>query len=281
MKKKGIRKALKKLICFYLPLLLFLGFILIAIYWMVITSLKEGKEVLTIPATYWPRKIVFSNYLKLFSKSGFGRYFLNTIVIAVSVTFIVTFLSLIGGFAMSRYQFKGKTTVYIMLLLTQMFPAVVLMIPLFRMMTAMSLINNPLSVIIVSSATSLPFCMFTMMGFYNAIPTTLEEAAQVDGCTVIGSVFRVLLPNMRSSMVAVGAYAFINGWNQFLYSVAFISQKEKYTLPLILNSFQTEFGIDYGGLAAGCVIALAPVIILFVFIQKNLVGDQTSGSVKG
>ena len=123
--------------------------------------------------------------------------------------------------------------------------------------------------------------VFMMMGYYNSIPRSLEEAAQVDGCSLLGAVFRVLLPTMRPSIVATGAYAFINSWNVFIYATAFITKKAKYTIPLALNIFQGEFNTNYSGLAAGCVVALIPVLVIFAFIQKNLAGGATSGAVKG
>lgn len=123
--------------------------------------------------------------------------------------------------------------------------------------------------------------MFMMMGYYSSVPRELEEAAQVDGCTLLGAVFRILIPVMLPSIVATGAYAFINAWNVYVYATAFITDKAKYTLPLALNVFQGEYGTDYGKLAAGCVIALIPVVVIFAFIQKHLSGGATSGAVKG
>ena len=156
-----------------------------------------------------------------------------------------------------------------------------LMIPLFQTMVKLHLINSLWSLVLICTCTNLPFCMFMMMGYYSSVPRELEEAAQVDGCTLLGAVFRVLIPVMLPSIVATGAYAFINAWNVYVYATAFITDKAKYTLPLALNVFQGEYGTDYGKLAAGCVIALIPVVVIFAFIQKHLSGGATSGAVKG
>ena len=155
------------------------------------------------------------------------------------------------------------------------------MIPLFQTMVKLHLINSLWSLVLICTCTNLPFCMFMMMGYYSSVPRELEEAAQVDGCTLLGSVFRILIPVMLPSIVATGAYAFINAWNVYVYATAFITDKAKYTLPLALNVFQGEYGTDYGKLAAGCVIALIPVVVIFAFIQKHLSGGATSGAVKG
>lgn len=275
------KKKISKFFFLSIPLAIFLIFTLAPFYWILITALKTSTEVFAKPLTYWPTNVTFENFINLFKKLHFEQYFLNSIIVSVSVTVMVSIMALIGGYAMSRYKFRGKAFVYVLLLCTQMFPAVVLMIPLFQTMNNLKLINDLRSLIIVCSCTNLPYCMFMMMGYYNAIPRTLEEAAQVDGCNLLQAVFKILLPAMKPSIVATGAYAFINSWNVYVYATAFITRKEKYTIPLALSIFQGEASTNYGGIAAACVVALIPALILFAFIQKNLAGGATSGAVKG
>ena len=278
---KRTKRKITRIICVHVPLIVFLFATLAPFYWILVTSLKTSREVFAKPLSYWPRMLTFENYVNLFANLGFNQYFINSMFVAVTTTIIVSVLALLGGYAMSRYRFKGKGFVYILLLITQMFPAVVLMIPLFEIMNKMGLINNLWSLVINCSVSILPFCLFMMMGYYNSIPRSLEEAAQVDGCSLLKAVFKILLPTMRPSIVATGAYAFINTWNVFVYATAFITDREKYTIPLALNIFQGEFNTNYAGLAAGCVIALVPVLVIFAFIQKHLSGGATSGAVKG
>ena len=278
---KRTKRKITRIICVHVPLIVFLFATLAPFYWILVTSLKTSREVFAKPLSYWPRMLTFENYVNLFANLGFNQYFINSMFVAVTTTVIVSVLALLGGYAMSRYRFKGKGFVYILLLITQMFPAVVLMIPLFEIMNKMGLINNLWSLVINCSVSNLPFCLFMMMGYYNSIPRSLEEAAQVDGCSLLKAVFKILLPTMRPSIVATGAYAFINTWNVFVYATAFITDREKYTIPLALNIFQGEFNTNYAGLAAGCVIALVPVLVIFAFIQKHLSGGATSGAVKG
>lgn len=275
------RRRLSNLLFRDIPLAFFLVIMLLPFYWILNTSLKDSVEVFSIPIRYWPENPTFENYSKLFSGMGFDRYFLNSAFVALFTTALVTLLSLLGGYAMSRYNFKGKGFVYILLLITQMLPAVVLMIPLFQTMNSLGLINNLWSLVIVCSCTNMAFCLFMMMGYFNSVPISLEEAAQIDGCSLLGAVARVLLPTMLPGIVATGAYAFINAWNVYVYATAFITDRKMYTLPLGLNVFQGEFGTDYGCLAAGCVVALIPVLVIFAFIQKHMSGGATAGAVKG
>ena len=265
----------------YVPIAVFLVFTLFPFYWIVNTSMKDSTEVIALPIKYFPSSPSLSNYVTLFGQLGFGKHFVNSLFVSLPTTLIVTFLSLLSGYAMSRYKFKGKSLFYIFMIITQMLPAVVLMIPLFQIMNGLHLINNLASLVIVCSCTNLAYCMFMMMGYFNAVPRELEEAAQVDGCSLVGAVFRILLPAMKPSIVATGAYVFINSWNVYVYATAFITKVDRYTLPLALNKFQSESGTEYGLLAAGCVVALLPVIILFSFIQKTLSTGATAGAVKG
>lgn len=275
------KQKLNRFFFLAVPLAIFLLITLAPFYWILVTALKTSTEVFAKPLTYWPVNITFDNFVNLFKKLHFEQYFINSFIVSISVTTLVSVMALIGGYAMSRYKFRGKSFVYVLLLCTQMFPAVVLMIPLFQSMNNLKLINDLRSLIIVCSCTNLPYCMFMMMGYYNAIPRTLEEAAQVDGCSLLQAVFRILPPAMKPSIVATGAYAFINSWNVYVYATAFITRKEKYTIPLALSIFQGEANTNYGGIAAACVVALIPALLLFSIIQKNLAGGATSGAVKG
>lgn len=281
MIKANAKKRISRFFFLILPLGIFLIFTLVPFYWIMITALKTSTEVFSRPLTYWPRDVTWNNFINLFTKLHFERYFLNSFIVSLSVTAIVSIMALMGGYAMSRYKFRGKTLIYAFLLCTQMFPAVVLMIPLFQTMNSIKLINDLRSLIIVCSCTNLPYCMFMMIGYYNGIPATLEEAAQIDGCNLLQAVFRVLVPAMKPAIVAAGAYVFINSWNIYVYATAFITRKEKYTIPLALSIFQGEAGTNYGGIAAACVIALIPALLLFAIIQKNMTGGAVSGAVKG
>ncbi|HIS13325.1 MAG TPA: carbohydrate ABC transporter permease [Candidatus Ornithospirochaeta stercorigallinarum] len=279
--KRRRKEVFFRWLTLYIPLFLFLVFTIFPFYWIVNTSLKGSTEVFAMPIHYFPHQPTFENFARLFTEFGFGPAVLHSAFVAIFTTLLVSLFSLLAGYAMSRYTFKGKGVFYIFMLVTQMLPAVVLMIPLFSTMVNLHLINNLWSLVLICTCTNLAYCMFMMMGYFNAMPRELEEAAQVDGCSLLGSIFRILLPAMKPSIVATGAYAFINAWNVYVYAVAFITDRRMYTLPLTLKTFQGEFGTQYGLLAAGCVVALLPVVLIFAFIQKHLTSGATAGAVKG
>lgn len=164
------KQKLNRFFFLAVPLAIFLLITLAPFYWILVTALKTSTEVFAKPLTYWPVNITFDNFVNLFKKLHFEQYFINSFIVSISVTTLVSVMALIGGYAMSRYKFRGKSFVYVLLLCTQMFPAVVLMIPLFQSMNNLKLINDLRSLIIVCSCTNLPYCMFMMMGYYNAIP---------------------------------------------------------------------------------------------------------------
>ena len=256
--------------------------VLLPLSWMVITSLKSMTDItLSRGLKLFPSGPTLENFVNIWKEYPIATYIKNSAIAVGGSTIFGVVCAALCGYGLSRYEFKGKALLLSFLLVTQMFPAVVLMIPLFQSMNNLKLINDLRSLIIVCSCTNLPYCMFMMMGYYNAIPRTLEEAAQVDGCSLLQAVFRILLPAMKPSIVATGAYAFINSWNVYVYATAFITRKEKYTIPLALSIFQGEANTNYGGIAAACVVALIPALLLFSIIQKNLAGGATSGAVKG
>lgn len=278
--KRKTKKVLGNVFTLYIPLLLFLVITLAPFAWILLTSFKPSTDIMASPLKYWPNPFILDNYKYIFSTMGFGRYFTNSFVVAAGSTIIVVFLSLLGGYAMSRYKFKGKAGVYALLLITQMFPSVVLMMPLFQMYVKLHLINNLWSLILTYAITNLPFCLITMMGFYTAVPPTLEEAAQMDGCSLLGAIFKILVPTLLPGIIATGVFAFVNAWNNFVYALNFITDKDKYTISVALSMLKGEFNVDYASLSAACVVALIPVVLLFCFIQKYLVGGL-AGAVKG
>lgn len=280
MKNKR-RQQLIRTVTLHLPLAFFLIIILFPFYWTLCTALKPETDIIKLPIRYIPMAVTLENFKTVWRDSGFSTYFYNSTVTSVFSVFAIVICSLLGGYAISRYEFRGKKTVLMSLLLTQMLPAIILVIPLFRIYYNLGLINTRMSLLLTYTTTQLPFCIIMMSGFFSTIPPQMEEAAKIDGCSLMGAIFRVILPTIAPGIVATAAFAFVGSWNEFFYALSFINNSKLFTVPVGLSMMKGEFTIQYGSLAAGGIISLIPVLILFAYIQKYLVTGLSAGAVKG
>ncbi|MFP3463970.1 carbohydrate ABC transporter permease [Leifsonia sp. SIMBA_070] len=259
-----------------MPLALFLLFTLVPMYWMVLFAFRPSGSTSLIP---WP--ITFDHFASVWNGSGFGIYFQNSIITAVSTLVVSTVIALLGGYALARFAFRGKTLFLVVLLCTQFIPGAMMLIPLFSIFNTLGLTNNLISLIIADTVFHLPLSLVLMSGFIRNVPVEIEEAAWVDGCTRIQAFRLVVLPLLKPGIVAVGSFAFISAWNNFLFALMFMSQQDKFTVPVGLSYLLGEFGADFGALAAGGLVAILPVVILFAYVQKFLVQGMSAGAVKG
>ncbi|NHN29123.1 carbohydrate ABC transporter permease [Paenibacillus agricola] len=274
-------RSLDRLFVLRLPLLLATAFTLFPLYWNVVTSLKSEGEITRLPIRYWPELVTFENYIVAWNNVGFSVFFKNSVFVSAMTVIIVLICSVLVGYAISRFKFKGKSAFMIMLLCTQFVPGAMLLIPLFMIFKQLGLTSNLFALIITYSTFQLPFNALLMSGFISNIPEALEEAAMVDGCSRLKAIFLVIFPILLPGIVATTVFTFINAWNEFLFALMFISKPALFTLPVGLRYMQGEFDIHYGALAAGSLISLLPAVILFAFVQKYLVQGMGSGAVKG
>lgn len=280
MKSSKGKKVLSKGL-FAAALVLFLAFILFPIYWCFATSFKPSAEITSKEVTYWPAAFTFQNYIEAWTRSGFKIYFKNSLFIAVFGVVFIVLLSVLTGYALDRFKFKGKNAFMLILLCTQFIPGAMLITPIFIIFKNLGMLNSLFALVLVNTTFHFPFNSILMKGFVSGIDYTIEEAAQIDGCSRLGAIWHVLLPILKPGIVTIAAYGFISCWNEFLFSFMFINKQNKLTLPVGLKNLVGEFSINYGQLAAGAVIAVVPTLILFSYVQKNLVGGLSSGAVKG
>lgn len=265
----------------HLPLTAILTFVLFPFYWTLNTSLKYERDIMKVPLKYLPDPVTFQNFTETWNTVGFGRYFRNSLIVAtVTVAFIVTF-SLLAGYALTRFRFRGKQLMIFLLLCTQFIPGVMLLIPLFIIFKKLGLISNLASLVIAYTTFQLPFNAILMRGFIKNIPNDIEEAALIDGCNRIQAILYVVLPILLPGIVATAAFAFIGCWNEFIFALMFISRSDLFTIPVALHSMQGEYDVNYGYLAAGSIIAMIPPFLMFAYVQKYLVQGLSAGSVKG
>lgn len=260
----------------HLPLLLYLLFTLIPFYWMLVFALRPVGETALVP---WP--ITFEHFDTVWNGIGFGLFFQNSLIIALGTLVVVTVFALMGGYALARFRFRGQRVFLLALLCTQFIPGAMLLIPLFVIFKSAGLLNSLTGLVIADTAFQLPLALILMSGFVRNVPVELEEAAMVDGCSRLRAFFAVTLPQLRPALVAVGSFAFIGAWNNFLFALMFASKQDKFTLPVGLSYALGEFNTDFGALAAGGVVAAVPVVLVFAVVQRFLVQGLSAGAVKG
>ncbi|MFL6560252.1 MAG: carbohydrate ABC transporter permease [Bacillus sp. (in: firmicutes)] len=273
-------KKADKILTLYLPLAMMLSFTVFPIYWTLNTAFKPEGDIIKRPLQYAPLSPTIDNFVMAWNNVGFATFFKNSLIVGIFTVVFVLICSTLSGYALSRYQFKGKRSFMLMLLCTQFIPRAMMIIPLFIIFKNLGLISNPLSLIITYTAVEIPFTTILMSGFISNVPKELEEAAMIDGCTKLQSLRHVVFPLLMPGIVATGVFTFIYTWNEFLIALMLTNQQNKFTLPVGLSSMMGEFSINYGALAAGSVIALIPAVILFAYAQKHLVNGM-GGAVKG
>jgi multiple sugar transport system permease protein len=271
---------LKKTLCFIVPLVAILIFTLFPFVWTFLTSIKTQKELFTPVLRYFPGHPTFQNYIELFKHMDFIKYLCNSFLVASITAVCSLFVSLLAAYAFSRYSFRGKYLVLISFLMINMFPSVLLLIPLYSIMRQVGLLFTPSALIIAYSTFTIPFSTWLLTGYLNDLPLSLEEAAMVDGCNRCQAFIRILMPLTIPGVIATGIYIFITAWNEFVFAVMLTNDASR-TLPVALQSFVGEFDIQWGLLSAGGIVTTLPIMIVFMFVQKKLVEGMTAGAVKG
>ncbi|NBM18298.1 carbohydrate ABC transporter permease [Streptomyces sp. GC420] len=260
----------------YLPLGIYLLFTLVPFYWMLLFALRPAGSTSLLP---WP--MTAQHFEKVWNERSFGIFFQNSMLVGVGTLVTTTVIALAGGYALARFDFPIKKGFMLALLCSQFIPGALMLVPLFEIFRNLQMINSLGSVIIAETVFQLPLSMILISGFIRNVPYSLEEAAWVDGCGRFRAFCAVVLPMLRPGLVAVGSFAFVHSWNHFLFALMFLSEQDKQTVPVGLNTLIGSDSVDLGALAAGGVIAAVPVVIVFAFIQKWLVTGFSAGAVKG
>lgn len=250
--------------------------------WQVVNiSLRPGDQLLSTSLELIPEHASLNNYLILFTERDFLTWMGNSTLVALTVTLTGVALASMAGYAFSRFRFFGRQVGLLALLTTQMFPATMLLLPLYIMLIHLGLINTYFGVIIVYSATALPFCIWTMKGYYDTIPTSLEEAALIDGCSRFSAFYRIVLPLAAPALVITALFSFMTAWSEYVVAAQILQDTSLWTLPLGLKSFEASMSTEWGLYGAGSMIVMIPVVLLFLFLSRWLVSGLTLGSVKG
>ncbi|WP_458460655.1 carbohydrate ABC transporter permease [Paenibacillus sp.] len=266
----------------YVVLLGFSFYCLMPFIWMLVTSIKPDEQIRTLNPTFLVKDMTFSHFDNVLNNSAFLTFFKNSLLIASVTTVISLLISIFAGYALSRFmRFKGVKLFGVAMMLSQMIPGVLLLIPLYLVMKNLSLINTYSSLILAYTTFTVPLCTFMMKSFFDTIPHDLEESAEIDGCSRIGIIFRILLPVSLPSLVSTSLFAFLNAWNEFMFGFVFINDESHRTLTPGISLFKGLYQTDWGSMMAASVLSVVPIVILFIFLQRFLVEGMTAGAVKG
>jgi arabinogalactan oligomer/maltooligosaccharide transport system permease protein len=259
--------------------------LLFPIVWVISASFKPNKDIETSQIQLLPAHPTLENYINVITDPKHLYPFLtwaaNSAGVAVVTMLVGVSIALPAAYAISRYEFLGKQGVLLSFLVTQMFPGALLLVPLYRLFTDFGLLGKPYALVIAYATTSLPFSVYMMKNFFDAVPRELDQAGLVDGLGPFGVFWRIVAPLTLPGIAVVAFFNFMNAWNEFMLARAFLTDNNSLTLPVGLQSWVFAFGVDWGSLTAASILVTIPVFILFVWAQRYLITGLTGGSVKG
>ncbi|TLP56803.1 carbohydrate ABC transporter permease [Parasedimentitalea maritima] len=259
----------------------YLTFALFPLYWLLKIALTPDRLIFTEGTNLAPSEITFSNFTSVLFKTDFLSYFGNSLIVSLGTAAVTTVIAAGAGYAFSRFHFSGKKIIIAVMLITQMFPLLMIIAPIYKIIASFGLLNSLSSLIIVYTAFNIPFATFLMQSFFDGIPRDLEEAAMMEGCTRFQALRKVVIPLTLPGLGATLGFVFTAAWSELLFALMLISKNDTMTFPVGLLTFVSKFSVDWGQMMAAGVLALIPSCLFFIFIQRYLVQGLTSGAVKG
>ncbi|WP_254869488.1 carbohydrate ABC transporter permease [Thalassospira lucentensis] len=265
----------------YLMIAAFVLFALFPLYWLLKVSVTPNDILYTEGVRMWPSRTTWENYTFVLTQSNFPHYFMNSVIVAGTTAAVTTVIAALTGYAFSRFAFRGKVIIVALMLITQMFPLVMLIAPIFKILAPLGLTDSLTGLIIVYTAFNVPFATFLMQSFFDGIPKDLEEAAMIDGNTRFEAFRAIILPLTLPGVAATLGFVFTAAWSELLFALMLVSSESASTFPVGLLSFVSKFSVDFGQMMAAGVLALIPACLFFLLIQRYLVQGLTAGAVKG
>ena len=265
----------------YLMLAPFILFALFPLYWLVKVSVTPTALLYSEGVRMWPSATTFDNFRFVLTASDFPLYFRNSVFVAGTTSIVTVLIAALAGYAFSRMAFRAKILIVGLMLVTQMFPLVMLIAPMFKILQPLGLTQSLVGLIVVYVAFNVPFATFLMQSFFDGIPRELDEAAMIDGHSRAGAFLKIVLPLTLPGIAATLGFVFTAAWSELLFALMLLSGSENTTFPVGLLSFVSKFSVDFGQMMAAGVLALIPAAGFFLLIQRYLVQGLTAGAVKG
>jgi len=279
VKRREVRRIITKLTVTVMAW----GLMLVVIFpllWMVSSSLKGPREIMSTPPSLIPKHVVWDNYEAVFG-GDFGLWFRNSVVVAVATTLVVMVVAALGSYSMVRFSYRGRGLISAGLLSAYLLPQVLLVVPLFLVMSKLHLTNSHVGLVVANTTFALPFAVWLLREYFKTIPFEVEEAAMVDGASRVRSLVQVVVPQALPGLISTAIFTFILAWNEYLFALVFLSDPRLKTLPVGIATYANNLDIQWGPLMASSVVVTVPVLVFFMFLQRRLVGGIGDGAVKG
>lgn len=275
-------KAIVGRIALFAIALVFFVFILFPIYWMIVSSIQENSRLYVLPPEWWPSSPTIRHYANILNDGYFLKYYKNSLFVSFGATLLTMLTTVFCGYAFSRFRYKITNFFLMAMLATSMFPVVSQLISIYSTFKHAGLLNTHRGLMLVTTSVAMPFSVLMLKGFFDDIPVALEEAAYIDGCSRIGTLFKIVLPLVKPGVLAVAIYTFMRAWDDFQYALTLISEDSLRTLgPGISIRYMGEIQYEWGRTLAVAVGASIPILLIFIFLQKYMISGLTSGAVKG
>lgn len=261
--------------------LAFLAIIAILPFWWVMSSsIKATNEIVSTTPTMFPHSFTLEHFAKLLTSSDYPRFLFNSLLVSSASMAVTVILAVFSGYAFFRLRFAGRDFLYRVILLAYAFPAIVVLVPLYGMMSAVRLIDNPFALVVINVTFAVPFAIWMMRAFLAAVPLEIEEAARLDGASRLTILRRIIVPLIGPGIASVAIFAFISAWTEYLFASVLIQSDANKTIPVGLAGIIGQYQVDWGLMLAGATITTLPVVVLFFFIGRYFVAGLTAGAIK-
>lgn len=253
---------------------------LLPFWWVISSSIKATNEIVSTTPTMIPRSFTLEHFAKLLTSSDYPQFMINSLAVSATSMAATVVLAVLSGYAFFRLRFAGRDFLYRAILLAYAFPAIVVLVPLYGMMSAARLIDNLFALVIVNVTFAVPFAIWMMRAFLAAVPLEIEEAARLDGASRLTILRRIIVPLIAPGIASVAIFAFISSWTEYLFASVLIQSDANKTIPVGLAGIIGQYQVDWGLMLAGATITTLPVIVLFFFIGRYFVAGLTAGAIK-
>jgi multiple sugar transport system permease protein len=271
---------LKRLLTIHIPVLLVVILAIGPFAWMILTSLTPSADIVATGVSLTPEGWGIDNYTRLLEQTSFLGNMGHSLIVALGTVALVLGVAVTAAYAFSRFRFAGRRLLMLQFLVVNMFPVVLLILPLFVMMRRFGILDTHVGLILANATAAIPFAVWMLTSYVGAIPKSLDEAAMIDGCSRLSALRRIVLPLALPGIISTGIYVFITSWNEYLYALT-LGGRNVRTVTVAIQTLIGEYQIEWGLLAAGGVVGALPVTLLFLIVQRRLVGGLTQGAVKG